>query len=278
MDKSAIQHIQDTAAQNFAIVEIEKSVENVAVMHKDFGLADLEQYLPHRRRFKGKYQTNAPSAFVEYLFEHADESVNVFVSQDKLNATAILNMGDNITPGHCDHTAHVALNMSAPFLALEAVHKEKLSQKNAAEWIEDWNQFIRILGEDRQEIPMAAAVASIRKMTVEQKRAQESSVGTFRQERTAMESIEARAETKPAYLEFTCVPHASLKPRTVLHRINILLGGEAPNFTFRPIQWETMLEEMIQEFTDNLMEEIQDRARGEVDAPKFFTLVGSFSK
>ena len=68
-----------------------------------------------------------------------------------MSAAAILNFGTTDAPGHCDSKATVKLDQTAPYTALLEIVNKRLTQRELAEFIEDWRSFITCWSEEDAE-------------------------------------------------------------------------------------------------------------------------------
>lgn len=265
------------AAQIQAMIDGQTDGSAVAIP-EGVKIADIEQYLEHRRRYRGSMSTNLISEFVEFttatcdIYSHAMELDNVpcFVNARKMAATVYFNLGDIDEPGHGDHTAILEMDQTESLRELLKINGVKLDQRTLAEWMEDWRDHIEALAEDGNTIlPIGPAVAAVRKITIGASSETTSETQTFSNRQSAMAEVEAKnRDQMPAFLRFTCEPYQGLQERTFTLRLS-LITGETPRIGLRIVRLETAEEEMAQELEEKLR-------TGFEDTP-VKTFVGSFN-
>ena len=237
----------DILSQSEAITaanSVVDSVDSTAVaLPESFKLHDLEPYKAHRRHARGNFDTSRIGDFAAYVAAHREEGATVFVA-DTMQATAVLNLGVPTAAGHADNTATLTLKPMAAFQALLNITGKKLSQRDAAEFLEDWSEHITCKrGEDT--VALGLAISALRKLTIEASRKAETTVKSFGQQATAFESVEASsADPLPDYIFFKCVPYLGLETRYFAARLGVLTGEAAPAIVLRVARMEQHTEEM----------------------------------
>jgi len=241
-------------------------------------IADLEQYLENRRRYRGNMTTNLIDEFVEFVTATTEQytptvhldNVPCFVNAKQMTGEVFFNLGDIHEPGHGDHTANLTMDKTESFKELLKINGAKQDQRTLAEWMEDWRDHIEALAEDGNTIlPIGPAVAAVRKITIGASSETTSETQTFSNHQSAMAEVEAKnRDQMPAFLRFTCEPYQGLQERTFTLRLS-LITGETPRIGLRIVRLETAEEEMAQELEEKLR-------TGFEDTP-VRTFVGSFN-
>lgn len=280
MDGSAIEKLQiadQITKANSALSErFTSNQPRVVVLHKDFAIQNLESFEPNRSRFRGNFSTAEPDAFANYALNKSAANAGCFINAQNMAAQLIFNLGTKDLPGHCDDKARLSLEMTAPYKALLAIADKRLSQKEVAEFIEDWRKLMSASSEEDLDgnttaIPLAKAIYAIRKITIEQKATTESESRNFGATNSSMDSIDVKsADMPPAYLHFTCEPYRGLTVRTFNLRLSVITDRQ-PSLTLRIARHETEQEEMAKEF-----EAIINTKLGEIE-PRINTFIGDFS-
>lgn len=265
MDKSAIEAIQDSsaAAAESAQSNIPGSIAHLVAIPNGVTLQNVEPHLSGRTRFRGKMVTTSIPDFVSYV--KAREASHGFINTDKLGATVFFNLGDDENPGHADHTAHLGLQATPAYVAMLSAGGKAYSQRDALDFIEDWQHIIGAHreGDDSQfhAIPLARAIAAIRKVKIEAKSTAETTEGNFQQSRSVLESVAASSdEGLPDVLSFKTEPYLGLEPRTFFLRVSVSTTGSQPSLRFRVIGLDQIKEEIAQEFKALLLREVGDAA------------------
>ena len=271
-DKETLIALQESGSINAAhavLIESE-STNNVTALPSDFKLHDFESFLPNRRRARGMMATGNVTAFVQYTTDHMEEGANVFVDQDNMTATAVLNLGMPDLPGHADNKATLKPEKTAAYKAL-LMHASGAghTQKSIAEFMEDWADNITCFAGEGG-IKTAQAIAAVRKITIEGMRKVESTEQALSASKSAFESVSASStETLPTLILFACKPYSDIQQRTFALRLGVLTGEATPKVNLRISKLEEHQEEMA--------EELAALITAEFDAA-IPVLLGSYSK
>lgn len=175
---------------------------------------------------------------------------------------------DKGDPGHADNTAQIRLKKTAAYSALLDINGERKSQKEQAEWLEDYADFITGFDKDGEIIQATKAAAAIRKITIEANSSADFEDNDFSGKRSVMESVEAKTkDIMPVAFEFKCVPYEGLKVRPFKLRMSIITG-DRPVLVLRIVQIESVQEDIANEFRDLLVDKFKD---SQVE-----TFIGSF--
>lgn len=230
-------------------------------------IADLEQYLENRRRYRGNMATNLIDEFVEFVTATTEQytptghldNVPCFVNASKMTGEVFFNLGDIHEPGHGDHTANLYLQETEAYRELVKMNGRQLDQKTLAEWMEDWRDHLEALAEDGTIIiPIGPAVSAVRKITIGSNAEATSETQTFSNRRSAMAEVEAKnRDSLPGFLRFDCEPYHGLENRTFTLRLS-LITGETPKIALRIVRLETAREEMAKELEEKLRTGFED--------------------
>lgn len=256
MDKSAIEQIQQaqTAKGLNDVLSAEGLNAAVIAAPESFKILSLERHLPYRLRFRGQYNTDNLKGFIAYTAQGVEKSTDngpakVFVNGQAMCARAVLNIGSDESPGHCDHTATLTLPQSAAYKALLNYADNPLNQLQLSNFIEDWGDIMGITDVSGEVISPAVAASEARSVTIERAREINSSVGDFENSASAFERVGAKNKaTLPAWINFTCTPYLGLQERTFKVRVSLLTGDDKPRFKLRIVGLEQMQEQLTDEF------------------------------
>ncbi|WP_431688771.1 DUF2303 family protein [Hahella sp. NBU794] len=259
MDMTAIKHIQDTALAQHMSENLTRTSTPLVALPSGFDVRSLESHMPTRTRYRAKMSTTSIQDYQKYVAEFDVDGASCFIdtANQELSATTVFDMGTVEAPGHCDHQATLDLQHTAAFKALQAVNSSKVSQKAAAEWIEDWHDNIEAKDESGATMHIKTAINAIRRITIEATRTTEHEQGDFRTQRSAMESIEAKSkEVMPHTLIFRCIPYDGLGERAFQIRLGVSNNDKQGGVSvlFRVVQWEAEREKIAQEFKALLAE------------------------
>ena len=258
---------QATSAANDSIDTALVNPAAAVALPNNFAVHDLERYLQKRRRARGTMQTSDIASFARYTVAHHDVGATVFVSDD-IKATAVLNLGTVDHPGHADDTAVLTGLKTAAFTALLAIDGQPRSQRDTAEFIEDWAEHIECL--NSAPIPLGQALAAIRKLTIDAARKSTTSSSNLAESRSAFESVEVSSEDPvPELVYFTCAPYHGLSGQVFQLRLSVLTAGDKPMLVLRIKQLQQHVEEM--------REELQELVRAALkDAPELTVVSGTY--
>ncbi|HEK3154207.1 TPA: YfdQ family protein [Proteus mirabilis] len=271
LDSNAISQIQDMTVALLSLNAIEKSLCPAIVLPNDFKVSSLENLQEGRFRFRGEMKTTSISDFVKYSIKNAvEEGVSCFIDADEMSAETIFNIGTIGEPGHADNTALVKLKQTAPFSALLKIDGVKYRQKELAEWLEDWRDYLMAFDAEGNVLDIKQAISAVRRITIESTRSAEHEDHDFSAKRSVLENVEARSkDVMPTAFQFTCTPYDELKERSIKLRYSVLTGGDVPVLVLRIVQLENLEEQIAQEFRNLLCDEF--------DESDIETFIGKFS-
>lgn len=252
-DKEAIKELSRAQAITAAASAVTSQVDQGPVpLPDDFTLHDLETYQHCRRRARGTMTTSSAVDFAIYVRAHRELGACVFIDQDNMAAVAVLNLGNPEAPGHADNLAKLKSKKTAAYVALLArANGVPLKQEQVAEFLEDWSQNLACyLALDGEHMPLAKAVAAVRKVTIETVHAT------------------SGGDALPAIIRFECEPYLGLKSRAFYMRLGIQTGGDKPAITLRIQNMEQHEEEMAEELACLVRDALDE---------DLTTLVGAYS-
>lgn len=251
MDKSAIEQIQTLAVQavyseNLGVVDTP-----LALLHKDFQVQSLEKYMAARTRLRGSFSTYLPDEFARYFAQNKAEGTAVFINPDGMQARAIFNLGNQEEPGHCDHIAKLALKATREYQALmELDMGAARTQRDMANWFEDWRYCITAYDSDGNEIGIKRVIAAIRHIEISASYKADHQDGDFNAKKTTMEQVETSSRhTLPESFLFSCNPYHGLMRRDIHVRLYVVTGGEKPKLGARIVSKELVIESVQNEFS-----------------------------
>lgn len=265
-DNSALEMFaQAVQAEGLREYILRSTQGTAAALPEGVKLADLEPFLDQRRRYRGTMKTAQVEEFTEYVAATTEEAGGIdgyacFVDPEAMSAQVIFDLGDIECPGHCDHTGRLKLKRTSTFEEVLRINGGKLEQRQLAEWMEDWVDVLAATNEHGETMPMSAAIAAIRRITIGSNAEATSEETSFSSRRSAMAEVEAKNRDQlPAFLQFTCEPYQGLSERTFTLRLNVITG-EKPRIGVRIVRLETAEEEMAKELEELLREGFEDTA------------------
>jgi uncharacterized protein YfdQ (DUF2303 family) len=175
-----------------------------------------------------------------------------------MTARSVFNIGTLANPGHADNVASITLKKTAPFRALLQVNGDRLGQKEIAEWLEDWADFLSAFDADGNVLSIAQAAGAVRRVNIKQVSEAAHEDEDFGGRKSLMQSVEASSKDVMPVAEFKCVPYEGLGERRFSLRNSLLKSGE-PVFVLRIVQLEAQEEAIANEFRDLLIEKFTDK-------------------
>lgn len=242
-----VQLIQQTAVEAANANKLDGTQRAVIVLG-DSMVIDLEYLMAQRLRYRGKLETNSLADFVAYVQKNAQTTADAFVDIESMSAKAFFNLGNATSPGHGDFTASLKLPATAAFAALCKVDGLKKSQKELAEWLEDWNEFI-VPEYSTGDTNLARAISAVRKLSIKAKAEMTSVANNLSSARSALEEIDAQSSNDlPDGFNFVCEPYLGLMSRKFRLSISVIGGDDKPALVVRWQQREATVEKIAQEF------------------------------
>lgn len=270
LDGSAIQQVKDLVLSGYHLNDIDELACPTALLPNNTSIESLERFSLERFRFRGAMDTTSIDDFVRYSTGYAssEEKARCFIDAENMLARSIFNIGTLDNPGHADNVASIKLKKTAPFRAMLAINGEHLSQKQIAEWLEDWSDFLTAFDASGETMSIALAAQAVRRVNIKQVSESAHEDEDFSGKKSLMESVEASSkDVMPAAFEFKCVPYEGLAERRFSLR-NGLLKSHEPCFVVRIVQLEAQEEAIANEFRDLLI--------GKFDGKPVETFIGNF--
>ncbi|HEN3599489.1 TPA: YfdQ family protein [Yersinia enterocolitica] len=253
LDSSAITQIRDMVLTSIIEKQLNRMACDTIALPAGVAVKSLEQFQLERYRFRGAMETSNIDEFVKYSSGYAGDGVRCFIDADEMRAQTIFNIGTLLNPGHADNTASLSLKKTAPFRELLNIDGRKQSQKELAEWLEDYREFLLAFDADGVVLDIKKAVGAVRRITIEQTSSADHEDQDFSAKRSVMESVEAKSkDVMPAAFEFKCIPYEGLGERRFKLRYSILTGGNVPVLVLRIVQLEAEEEKIAVEFLELL--------------------------
>lgn len=261
LDGGAIQQVKDLVLSGYHLGDIGGLACPTAMLPKDVSVESLERFGLARFRFRGAMDTTSIDDFVRYSvgYASAEEPARCFIDAQNMSARSVFNIGTLDNPGHADNVSTIKLKQTAPFRAVLAIDGDRLSQKQIAEWLEDWSDYLTAFDADGKTMSIAQAAQAVRRITIQQATQADHEDGDFSGKKSLMQSIEASSkDVMPVAFEFKCVPYEGLGERAFSMR-NSLLKSSEPCFVLRIVQLEAQEEAIANEFLDLLIGKFNEK-------------------
>ncbi|WP_439234166.1 YfdQ family protein [Klebsiella pneumoniae] len=270
LDSGTFQQVKDLVLSGYHLNDIPGLACPTALLPQNTSIESLERFAVERFRFRGAMDTTSIDDFVRYSVAYAqeEEKARCFIDADNMLARSIFNIGTLDNPGHADNVASIKLKKTAPFRALLEINGDHLNQKQIAEWLEDWSDYLLAFDAGGNTMTIAQAAQAVRRVTIQQATQADHEDSDFSGKKSLMQSIEASSkEVMPVAFEFKCVPYEGLGERRFSLR-NSLLKSSDPVFVLRIVQLEAQEEAIANEFRDLLT--------GKFDGKPVETFIGNF--
>lgn len=251
--KSAVEHVNKLA---IAALSLPETLIPITALPSGVDIHSLERFQACRSRFRGTLTTNSLRDFAEYSLGSAAAHACGYVDQDKMSCTIIFNLFTNNSPGHGDHRATLTLKPTALYSAVQAVAGKSLTQRELAEWLEDWRDSLTISDENGDPMTAALAITAIRDIKMKATSERGHSEGNFSSSSSAMDAIEAAAKDRtPSEIKVHVTPYEGLPSVEIILRLSIITGDK-PLLKPRWVCEEKQREEIARSFKDVLTQEV----------------------
>lgn len=271
MDNAAVNLLLQTGGELSSAHKSALANDDLIALPKDYQVHDLERYREHRRRFRGAFATSSMPDFAAYVKQNAGVvgAAEGFVASDEPTATVFFNLNDDGNPGHADWTARLELEKTAAYKALLNYEGKHLTQRQLADWLEDWQDQVCAYGAGGELISLANAVGAINKLDIKSTKQSGHETGHFHATKSALEQVEAKlTDAMPHMLGFECEPYNGLQAREFKLRVSILTRHEDPKLVLRLVKKEAVEEDIVLEFKTKLREAVGDTATMTIGAFK----------
>ena len=236
---------------------LRREKQSAVALPDSFQVLDLEKFQPTRRRLCGTLQTSSEQHFVSYCQQNKEAGAIVTIDADEMLAVAHLNFGTTEAPGHADNLARLDYQKTAEYLALLRMTDRNVSQRELAEFLEDFAHLIKCFDDAGGEIALGHAVAAVRKVTIESLSNTDSEVNSLQESRSTFESIKASSKQPlPVRISFTCTPYFGLPERKFSCRLTVAAGEKAPRMGLALIHRELHKQEMAEQAVHQLSAEL----------------------
>ncbi|PLO67077.1 hypothetical protein CWN49_19520, partial [Klebsiella michiganensis] len=209
LDSGTFQQVKDLVLSGYHLNDIHGLACPTALLPQNTSIESLERFAFERFRFRGAMDTTSIDDFVRYSVAYAqeEEKARCFIDAGNMLARSIFNIGTLDNPGHADNVASIKLKKTAPFRALLAINGDHLNQKQIAEWLEDWSDYLLAFDAGGNTMTIAQAAQAVRRVTIQQATQADHEDSDFSGKKSLMQSIEASSkEVMPVAFEFKCVP------------------------------------------------------------------------
>ncbi|EMK5833861.1 DUF2303 family protein [Citrobacter sedlakii] len=270
VDSGTFKQVKDLVLSGYHLNDINGLACPTALLPEDTRVESLERFSLERFRFRGAMSTTSIDDFARYSkgYASAEEPARCFIDADNMTARSVFNIGTLDNPGHADNVASITLKKTAPFRALLGIDGDRLSQKQIAEWLEDWSDYLTAFDANGETMTIAQAATAVRRVSIQQINQADHEDNDFSGKKSLMQSIEASSkDVMPVAFEFKCVPYEGLEERRFKLRNSLLKSGEAC-FVLRIVQREAQEEAIANEFRDLLISKF--------DGDSVETFIGSF--
>lgn len=270
LDSGTFKQVKDLVLSGYHLNDIHGLACPTALLPEGTGVESLERFSLERFRFRGAMTTTSIDDFARYSkgYASASDPARCFIDADNMTARSVFNIGTLDNPGHADNVASITLKKTAPFRALLQIDGQRLKQKQIAEWLEDWSDYLLAFDADGNTMQISQAAQAVRRITIQQATQQDHETSDFAGKKSLMQSVEASSkDVMPVAFEFKCVPYEGLGERRFSLR-NSLLNSDEPCFVLRIVQLEAQEEEIANEFRDLLISKF--------DGESVETFIGNF--
>ena len=247
LSKEAIKELDDKTVVGKQIESLKVCDTPVIALPEDYRVASLEKFHSQRSRYRAQFKTTVLAEFTKYT--NKEKPASCFINTEGMMAKSIFDLGDTENPGHAENTATLSLIKTAPYMEALRLNEWNYRQKEFAEWLEDWRDYIETIDEDGKPYDIKKAISAVRKLSIEAVQKSEHTDTDLGREKSAIEKIEAKSDdTLPMTFIFKCKPYEDLEEREIKFRVSILTSHTAPEFKLRIVHLNKLSEEILIEF------------------------------
>jgi len=229
-----------------------------------FTVHDLERFNPGPRRYSRRVRTSDIPTFVRLSKQDLSgvPGSACLVDADRMSAATYYNLGTIGEPGHGDHFNTLTLKKTAECIALQGVSGALKSQRDMAEWLEDWRDILSPEWPSTEGFTpsMQVAISAIRNTDVEAIQKVQSVETDFSSARSDLERIEAKGREVPLPSMFVtnCELYSGLPPLPARLRLSAHPHEKGVRFSLRLVRPDWIEEELARSFRSLLESELKD--------------------
>lgn len=249
----ALNIITDLIRRTVDPTELGTHTPALVVASRDgISIENIEHLQAGRARFRGTYSASTISDFTSYCAHRALDPT-IFLDAQAGSATAFFNLGDEKQPGHADDRATLKLRPTSPFAAVSDLSRTQFTQRQLADWLEDWSDFVKPFYGEEVRGTLANAIAAVRSIEIKAGSNVSHDDRDFGATRSALEQIEARAKEAtlqlPSGFIFTCEPYDGFESVEFRLRLSVT-PSDPPKLSLRVIGLDEARERIAQAFVD----------------------------
>ncbi len=268
LDYESLALIQQTAVKAAGVVHAHATGhvgQPLFFIPEGIEVKDAEPYAEGRYRFRGTFATQRFHDFITYIIQRDDphgKPTSVFIATETGSAKAFFNLGTEDMPGHADDVATLTLTKTAAYAAmLHIVQRGSVSQKDMAEFLEDWFDCLNPLYPDSDtaiKASVTGAIAAIRDVTITKQSEVTSEERDLAASTSTFGMVEAKSKNRlPTGFMFFCSPYDGFEERTFKLRLAVNhVEGKPPQLALRIIGRGDVEEKIAQEFERRVHDEL----------------------
>ncbi len=266
MDKESIDKLLQSGActtLNASLKELLDRSDDAAealIIPDGFKVHSLEHLYPHRFFPRGTSITSNLPSFRQFVTDNGVANQLLTVDQEKMVSTAFLDYvekhgsGDK-AQGHCRFRSIYQATRTADFNALLRYQREKMSQMQFADFIQDNRYCLTLEAEEGTGIPISQGIIAVRTFTVEKTSTSTHEQTQLTTQHSSLERLDASSKsvTTPVRFSFNCIPYIGFKPRTFEARVTLHIHDKLPpQFSYTVINYEKHVELIGEEFLEKI--------------------------
>ena len=224
----------------------------------------IEHLLERPVSMRGVFETHALCSFHAYVKNNRGGDMAVFVDRDNMTAVAIVDHGNHSEElaGWGKHKAIISPKITPEYKALlenSRMKGKKFSQRDFADWINDWKHCLAFFEKNDQGVEQAMdigrAIQAVQKIDVKKLSNAGSEEGNFHAKRTRMEEIAIGGEIKlPERMVMKCDPYVGFKSREFACRVVAFWDDQNVSLGYRIDGHEHDTDDISDEFQDKVMD------------------------
>lgn len=262
LDKEAITHLQSIAVAA-AGASKEHTDHGFLMVPPGFKTESLDQFMRCTSHFRESFRTDHIQSFIEYL--DSNDAMPCYIDKKGMCAKVIFDAGDIHEPGHRLHQAYLDLTISPLFKSarnMAALHM--CSQRDLAEWLEDWRTHLSAESAFGEEIELRKVINAVRNFQVRGKSGSDHSQESLKASKSAFAQIEANNKDHiPEFIIAHGEPYFGLPDIDIAMRLSVRLStdDEPPMFSLSIVRADHLMNTIAESFAETIRNAIDDGSR-----------------
>ena len=244
-----------------ALASSQQLPEDAVIVPDGYRLESLERFNQVPNLFKGTFSTTVLGEFTKYVVQHGNENSAVFIDNEQIKATAIIDQGSHEEPQWGKHRADITLLKPPAYQSLLRFNNQLLTQQDFIDFAGDWGDNITFVFDDDSKQSVDKVIKLLRKVKVGFNSTREQEVNANSSSKSALESIEIKAGNDPLPIGFvfTTLAYESIQLINFECQLRATSDDKGVKFKFRVNQLDAINERISNEFRNAVTARFQEK-------------------